>query len=300
MTTAEKFPDRQSYLGCSEVAAVVGLNPWKSALEVYQEKVGHIPPPDLSDNEAVHFGNILEDVVAQEYQRRSGEKVMRDSRELVHDALPFLRGHIDRRIVGRRAGLECKTAGVRMAGQFGEVGTDEVPAHYLVQCQAYLSITGWDEWRLAVLIAGNEFRTYTIPRDNELIRAIEGRVAEFWQRVEERVPPEPRTLADAALRWPADTGAAAPASVDVLEALDQLRETKRRIKALEADADSLELAVKASMGEAAQLLGPDGKPVATWTSQTSRRFDATAFKAAHADLYEQFRKPAASRVFRIK
>lgn len=296
---AEKFPDRNEYMGCSELAAAVGLNPWRTPLDVYLEKTGQVPRADLSDNEAVYFGNVLEDVVAQEFSRRQGFKVQRQSAEIVHPRLPFLRGHIDRRIVGRRAGLECKTAGIRQAQHYGEIGTDEVPAHYLIQCAAYLSITGWDEWHLAVLIGGQDFRVYKIPRDEQLIATLESRAAAFWQAVKDRNPPDATTLAGASLLWPQDSGASVTATDELVDAVRRLRTLRAEIKAAEKTADEIELSVKQALGEAAVLLGPDGKPLATWKTQISHRFSSKAFQAAQPELYEQFVAPSTSRVFRI-
>ena len=296
---AEKFPNRNEYMGCSELAAAVGVNPWKTPLDVYLEKTGQVPRTDLSDNEAVYFGHVLEDVVAQEFSRRQGFKVQRQSAEIVHPRLPFLRGHIDRRIVGRRAGLECKTAGIRQAQHYGEIGTDEVPTHYLVQCAAYLSITGWDEWHLAVLIGGQDFRVYKIPRDEGLIATLEARAEQFWQAVQDRTPPDASTLAGASLLWPQDSGATVTATPEQAELVRQLRAHRAAIKATEAVADDIELEIKKALGEAATLLSPDGQPLATWRTQEARRFSTSAFAEAHPDLYEQFRPTTTSRVFRL-
>lgn len=296
---AEKFPDRNEYMGCSELAAAVGLNPWRTPLDVYLEKTGQVPRTDLSDNEAVYFGHVLEDVVAQEFSRRQGFKVQRQSAEIVHPRLPFLRGHIDRRIVGRRAGLECKTAGIRQAQHYGEIGTDEVPAHYLIQCAAYLSITGWDEWHLAVLIGGQDFRVYKIPRDEGLIATLEARAEAFWQAVQDRNPPDATTLAGASLLWPQDSGATVTADEDLAALVRHLRACRAEIKLAEVEADQMELEIKKALGQAATLLGPDGQPLATWRTQEARRFDSKAFGTAYPDLYEQFRPVTTSRVFRL-
>lgn len=297
---AEKFPDRAEYLGASELAAVLGLNPWRSPLDVYLEKRGAVPPADLSDNQAVHFGNVLEDVVAQEFSRRTGLEVRRDNRELVHPRLPFVRGHIDRRIVGQKAGLECKTAGIRMAGQFGEAGTDEVPPSYLIQCAAYLAITGFDEWHLAVLIAGNDFRTYRIPRDEELIAGIEARTKTFWACVQAGRPPEARSLDDIKALYPTDAGTEIQATADLVSRCTSLAEVRRDIKELEAAEDALKLEVQKAMGDHARLIGPDGKPLATWTTTISKRLDTKRLEADHPDLCAQYRIESAARRFLLK
>lgn len=297
--TAEKFPDRNDYLGASEVGAAVGVNPWRTPLDVYLEKTGAVPRPDLSENDAIRFGNLLEDVVAQEFARRQGVTVQRKAAELIHPTFPWLRGHIDRRIVGKRAGLECKTAGIRAAADFGEAGSDEVPMHYLIQCAAYLSITGWDEWHLAVLIGGQDFRMYRIPRDEELIAALEAKAAAFWQNVQDRAPPDATTLAAATLRWPRDYGSSIDATPEIAEGVARLVSLKEAIKESQKIADECELEIKTYMGDHAVLLGANGKPIATWrNNKDGERFDAKALERDDPDMYKLYMVPKpGARVF---
>jgi putative phage-type endonuclease len=297
---AEKFPNRNEYLGCSEVAAAVGLNPWQTPLDLFLEKTGQVPRPDLSQKDSVRFGELLEDVVADEFARRSGLEVRRDSREFAHPELPFLRGHIDRRIVGRRAGLECKTAGIRMAADFGEAGTDEVPPHYLVQCAAYMAVTGFDEWHLAVLIAGNDFRTYRIPRDEELIAGIEARARAFWDAVRTGQPPAAVTAADVRALYKQDDGTEVIATPEVAEACANLAAAKAQLKAAEALEEQLATQVQSFMGPHARLLGADGKPLATWTTVRSSRLDGKRLEADHPELAAQYRADSVSRRFTLK
>lgn len=108
-----------------------------------------------------------------------------------------------------------------------------------------------------------------------------------------------RTAADALILFPQDAGTVAEASADVLAAFNRLRELKSRAKDIDADITALEDVVKAHMLDAATLAS-GGQVLATWRAQTARRFDQKAFKAAHADLAEQFTVASVSRVFRIK
>ncbi|RXJ70761.1 hypothetical protein CS022_22280 [Veronia nyctiphanis] len=101
---------RRLGIGGSDVAAILGLSPYRTAYEVWEEKTGRSEPDDLSDNDRVHFGNELEDVVAREYARRTGQKVQKRNHPFVHKTQPWLRANIDRHIVGADKGLECKTA----------------------------------------------------------------------------------------------------------------------------------------------------------------------------------------------
>ena len=178
-------------LGGSESSAIVGLNPYKQSIEVYYEKRQEIPRQDLSDNERVMFGNILEDVIAQEYSRRTGDKIARQNQLLRSKENPFMIANIDRRIVGEKRGLEVKNVDRFVANMgWGAAGTDEVPEYYLLQCQHYMSVTGYPEWTLVALIGGNELRIYNIKRNDQLIADLVRICGEFWQGVLDGVPPE--------------------------------------------------------------------------------------------------------------
>src|SRR5687768_11161277 len=95
----ERFlEDRQSYLGASDMAAILGVDEHKTALDLYNEKRGLVPP--FEGNNQTKRGLKLEEIAAQEYTEITGRKVVRRRTELVHPEHDFIRGHIDRRVVG--------------------------------------------------------------------------------------------------------------------------------------------------------------------------------------------------------
>ena len=103
---------------------------------------------------SAYFGNVLEEVVAQEFAKRTGLKVQRRNAILQHPAYPWMLANVDRLIVGERIGLECKTASEYLKKEWeGE----EIPVTYLLQCQHYMAVTGYEAWWIAVLIGGNKF-----------------------------------------------------------------------------------------------------------------------------------------------
>lgn len=195
---------RNTGIGGSDAGTVLGVNPYKTAYQLYLEKRGELQPEDIDDKEAVIAGRDLEDYVAQRYSRRTGLKVERCNTMLRHQEHPFVLGNLDRLVwegdkrpqhrgeIRTRHLLECKTALGRFIDKsaWGPDGTDEVPMTYLVQCQHYMAVTGADLCDLAVLMSGPEFRLYHIRRDNELIAELIAREAEFWQRVQTGKAPE--------------------------------------------------------------------------------------------------------------
>ncbi len=299
--SAEQLSERLRGVGGSDAAAAVNLSRYKSPLRLFQEKRGEIPPDDLSDNELVHFGNVLEDVVADEFTRRRGLTLRRDRRTLWHPQHDFMLAHIDRRIIGAEEGLECKTASLRMVKEWGEEETDSVPIEYLVQCAHYMAVTGFTAWHVAVLIAGNDFRMYRIERDEELIESLVAREAAFWECVKTGAPPEPTTIEDAFSMWPQDMGKSVAATPEIAADIAQLHQLKGTEKLTKSQIDETGLRIRSFMKDATTLLaGPNGKPLATWKAQVANRIDVDRLRLEQPTIAERYTKVSPSRVLRLK
>jgi putative phage-type endonuclease len=299
--TQQQLEIRKTGIGGSDAGTVLGLNQYKTPLALYLEKRGEMEPDDLSDNEAVHFGNVLEDVVADEYMRRTGFKVRRNNATLTHPKHPFMLANLDRVVTGQRKVLEIKTASGRVAHQWGEPGTDEVPEHYLIQVAHYMAVTGYDSADLAVLFDGREFRVYHIKRDPELEQMLIEREAEFWQRVREGNPPEHTNASDVKLMFPRDSGLHMTATPSIREKVATLSQWKTQFKQMDEAIGKLEDEIKLFMGNAA-VLEFNGEIIATWKSaKPSLRFDKDAFGKAHPALLVQYTKESdGARRFLIK
>src|SRR6185369_4652312 len=118
MLTTQQIAARK--IGGSDVSCILGLNPWKTPLELYAEKRGEIEPEDLSENEAVEAGNIMEDAIAELTARRMTKRLGREIKlrrcktTLVHPKHDWLTVHIDRDVVGEDQGVELKNVGWRV------------------------------------------------------------------------------------------------------------------------------------------------------------------------------------------
>lgn len=289
--SAAQHAERATGIGGSDAAAVCGLNPYKSPVDVYLEKIGAATPVD--ETERMFWGNKLEDVVAEVYAARTGRKVRRANTTRRHKRHGFMVGNIDRDVVGERRLLECKTADKWTMGMWGEPGSDEVPDYYLMQVAHYMAVLDYEVADLAVLIGGNDFRIYTIPRDCVLEASLVEREYDFWTRhVVPEVPPPPTREADLRTLFPRDCGASIEATPDMVAALEQLRTLKAALKQSETEAEELELRIKTFMADSAELLlGPDGKKLATWKSaKDSQRLDTKALEAELPDVARAYLK----------
>ena len=277
--------ERRTGIGGSDAAAVLGLSRFATPLDVYLDKRGELP--ESEPNAAMEWGNRLEPIVRDAYADATGRTVRVPTTILRSETHPFMLASIDGVTEDGRL-LEIKTA--RSADGWGDAGTDQIPEAYLIQVQHYLTVTRLSLADVAVLIGGSDFRLYEIAADPELQSILQQTEAAFWGRVQRGEPPDPITYADAQKRWKAAKAEIVQADAEIFQAVTDLHDAKARIADLEKDADRLQAAICAAMGERDVLVYGDAT-LATWkAAKASARFDAKAFQAAHPDLYSQFVK----------
>lgn len=184
--------DRTGYIGGSDLAAIIGVSPWKDAHALYLEKVGELPP-DEQETKAQRRGRILEAAIAELYVEETGAQVEPGGFGCVAPYQHF-RCQIDRfeKVDHMRmVPLEIKSASEFTRGQWGPSGTDDAPVYYCTQVHWQIAATGADFGRLVALLGADDLRVYTIPRDDKVIEFLLGAASEFWQRVLDRRPPDP-------------------------------------------------------------------------------------------------------------
>lgn len=177
---------RRTRINGSEIAAVMGLSPFESAFSLWHRKAGNVA--DVESTEAMHWGNVLEPVVRDEWNRRhlldgyhcleTGQwrHVDRDWQGGSPDGLvwPLI---VEDEQAPPLALLEVKTTGHRDG--WGEPGTDEIPIHYRCQVLWYLDVFGVDVCHVAVLIAGSDYREYAVHYDPAEVEPMRLRAREF-------------------------------------------------------------------------------------------------------------------------
>ena len=286
---------RRTGIGGSDASTVAGLNPYTSPLELWLVKTGAKEPDDLSDVEKVKWGNILEGPVAEEYACRHGAKIRRKKSVLRSKAHPFMLANLDRTVnhpgsddhPAGLGGLEVKTAGLMMA-PYWEEGP---PDHYQAQVQHYLGVTGLDWFDVAVLIGGQEYKDFTIYRNQEVIDLLISLESRFWSMVEAGIMPEltgHETEAKALREIYPD----AKDEVLDLSTAEAVRWAQQHIegKALkeqgEAQMDEAAVNLKAMMKEskAAQI----GTAKASWPRYEQDSTDLKAMKEAHPAIVAEF------------
>jgi putative phage-type endonuclease len=186
--TAEWHAARRNGIGSSDAPILTGDAPWGDVLTLYAVKAGIIDPPPI-ESAPMAWGLKLEDTVAEWFTETTGKRVRRANQIRRHPEHEWMLASLDRVVVGEKWELEIKTA--RYANdEWGESGTAEIPAHYLVQVQHQIAVGGFEGAYVAALFAGSDPRLYEIPRDEALIEALIELEAEFMDCVRNGTPPE--------------------------------------------------------------------------------------------------------------
>lgn len=184
-------------IGASEIASIVGMNPFSSPWDVWLRKTGQAP--EQESNPAMEWGHRLEPAIRQKYVDDTGSLVHVPTTSLFHAETAWARatpdGIIVREAFHGNPGvwprefwthlLQCKNVNYWVGKEW-----DVAPPVY-VQLQELweMHVTGLDRADIACLIGGSDFRVFTVHRDNKMIDDLVTIAAAFWRKVEARTPP---------------------------------------------------------------------------------------------------------------
>jgi len=262
---AQFLTDRLTGLGGSDIGAILGVNHFKTPLDVYLSKVD--PQPEESDNEFFYWGHAHEYAIARRFERDHKESVIRNVPIARHPKHDWMIANVDGIIAAPDRGvLEIKTVSAFSQDGWGEEGSDQVPLSYVAQCAWYMAVMGYDYAVVAALFGGNKYKEYRIERDLELEATLIAKGKEFWfENVVKRIPPEPKTSGDIAKMFQRDIGTTIEADDDIFKMCVELRGMKDRIKQDEDAIEDLQNAIKIYMKDAGVLMYC-GQLLNTWKS----------------------------------
>jgi len=286
---------RQSGVGSSDAAAAVGLNPYRSALELWMDKTGRadaLPQIDPHDESSpMYWGTLLEPIVAAHYTKRTGRRVRRLNAVLQHPQHPWMLANIDREVLGCADVqlLECKTAGLNGA----RLWKDGVPEYVQLQVMHQLAVTGKQAADVAVLICGQELQIHRIERDEALIEQLIALERRFWTFVESDTPPpaDGSDSADLALRclYPRDSGTVLDWSTDlemsaVFSDLLAVRQVLERHEQLQAQ---LKQRIQQRMGDASRVLFESGE-ISWKRSKDAQSLDGVKLLKERPEIWQDY------------
>lgn len=302
---AEWLEFRKSGIGSSEVATIVGLNPWETPYQLWRRKIGLDAPKE--ETFAMKAGHYLEDAVSQFWQDATGREIIKRStgdwlirnNERPHiqvspDRTYWLEGmkHND----SNKGILECKTTQKA-------VDADDLPKHWFCQVQYQLGGAELSQGSIAWLTQGREFGYKDLALVPDFYAWLVEEVDKFWtDNILGRQEPSAVSVQDVLLKYNRHTaGKIVEVDDDILDAYHQLKGVKEDLAALEQKKEELEGRIKLGFGDA-EAISYGGQTLATWkAAKDSEKFDAKAFQAAHPDLAREFTKTVAgARRFLLK
>lgn len=189
METTEWLRWRRKGVCGSDAGIVLGLNPYRSVLELWQDKTEQIPIEEKESN-FTHFGHLLEPIIRKEFERQTGMKVSVRNAIFQSRKYPWMLADIDGIVTepdGSKALFEAKTAIEYKKGIWDE---GSIPDAYYAQVQHYLEVCELDTAYIACLVGGNSFYWYRIEKDEDYTQWLIHREENFWIHVQDKTVPE--------------------------------------------------------------------------------------------------------------
>lgn len=301
--TAGQLAIRKTRLSATDLGAIVGINPHRSAADVRAEKLYDLDP--IEDTEAMAIGRMFEPGIIAWVGQVLGVSPIYPTPTVIHPKCDRICSTPDAAIQERNEGIEGKTAGIEAGrvygGEWGEPGSADVPECYLVQVQTQMACMEWDVVHLGAVIAGRGRVLYAIERDDAMIRDILDFAPWWWAK--HVTNGEPITDDDGAIQRP---------GLDTLKRIRRVPQSEREIDPALFDAwraaadtrkqseDAEELAKRALLdsigdGDAASV---GGHTIATFYEQSRKTLDADRLAMLFPEAFAACRKESKFRVLR--
>lgn len=307
--TPEQLEERKKGIGGSEAASIFGHG-FLSALELYFRKRGQIND-DAEQDEAMYWGILLEEPIADAWAQRKGVKIRRVPVMQWSKDYPWMFVSVDRHIMGDPAGpglLEVKNFNAWRGKELDEKDLDTVPLGVRIQAMHGLAVKGWAWAEIAILVGGNRLLSWRMERDEDAVQMLIEHERLFMEQVKAGIPPQPNHQAADVLAGVYRDGGGESITVSDQRVLQIGRDTlhfQALTKEYEKELDQRKNAVRLYMGNA-ELCTMPGVGEFSWKrtkDKTVTEFNEDKFKADQPALYKQYcekRTKAGHRTFRMK
>ena len=148
MITDKQLKERLNYIGGSDIASLMGVNPYDSPIDVYNAKLGI---KKNIENDAIHFGNVLEESVLREFSRRYGYSLIKKQTKY-HKKYPYFAANVDSCIKGTNIIVEAKTTSEYNHKKWKK--SESIPIQYLYQLQWYMLLYDAPYCYICCLVGG--------------------------------------------------------------------------------------------------------------------------------------------------
>lgn len=308
-------------VGGSDVAAIFGVSPWTTPLELWLIKKGRIKPPEKSNANQLQMGHLLEPIAAYWYEQKSGNAVTEDTNLYQHADHPYALANFDRRFTRASDGepgiLECKSCTYHKAGDWAE---DAIPLYYELQLRFYLAVADVDIGAFSAVWGNNPDNDLAMPeivRDRAKEDMIFERLEEWIWSLENDKPP---TMQDVkpklALESLARIYGSSQKNLPTVEFSGKYEKSLRKIAILQgelttrnAEIKKLEKEIEAHSVRIAEAMKEHEHGILTTTSdkllidfvtRKTRRPDSKALKEKYSSVYDEVLKTSESRKVKVR
>lgn len=289
ITREEWLQLRRKGIGGSDASVIMGKNPYRSILQLWEEKTGKLRVTD-EGNEYTYWGNVMEPIIRKEFMNRTGLKVRQKHAMIFHKDYPYLFADVDGIVTderGEKCIFEAKTASQYKAEQW----EDGVPEEYILQVQHYLEVCGMDKAYIAALIGGNKFIFHTIYRDEELIRNLISREKEFWEGcvltgTEPVMDDSDATRDYLNQKYSDPIEGSIQLQEDMKSVLAEYQDVDRKVKELEKQKTGLANQIKAAMGE--YETGEVDGTVVSWKKISRESLDSKRLRKEQPEVFAEY------------
>jgi putative phage-type endonuclease len=299
MNREQFLQDRQKGIGGSDVAAIMGISPWKTPLDVYLDKTQMVPVNDnfglVDDKPELARGRRCEKYILEEYADRTFQ-TLEPGRLIHHPHYPYLQGHVDAFVKGDE-GVLVEAKSVAGAPSLWDNG---IPLYYKTQVAHYAMIANCERVDVPVLFDRWQYACFSYYRDPAFEDEILHACLEFWNsHVAKENPPDPINLGDIQHLYPKAEAADCQATQDIREEAELLALILKAKGKLVEQEEKSKLRIMDYMKNHETLM--DGNAIlATWKNQNRSLLDTARLKADHPALGNEYQKTQTTRVFRLK
>ncbi|MEY8313277.1 lambda-exonuclease family protein [Oscillospiraceae bacterium 42-9] len=306
-------------VGGSDVAAIFGLSPWVTPLELWKIKKGQMAPTVSANAGQMEMGHLLEPVAAHWYGKKTGSTVIDDTNLYQHADHPYALANFDRRFVkptGEPGILECKSCTYHKAQDWAD---DAIPVYYELQLRYYMAVADVELGAFSAIWGNNPDYDMAMPeitRDKAKEDMIFERLEQWIWSLEHDQPP---TMADVAptlaleslakIYGPSQKALPSiefgskyePALRRIAVLQDKIRECDAEKKTYEKEvaAHSVKIAELMKQHERGVLETTSDKLLIDFATRTTRRPDSKALKEKYPAVYAEVLKASESRKVKV-
>ncbi len=307
-TTTEERLDRRTFIGSSDAAVIVGMSHFRTRVDLWEEKTGDEPVymDEGEETQLQRAGKALESGIRQMALKDlsayfgCSQLAQECNVRKVHPDIPFIRSEAD--AIVRHVKPDLENGGPSLKDSYvleiknsqdrrwGEPWSDEVPEYYRCQALIHMAVHQVDLVIFAVLRGGWRMEYFRIERDDKHTRlgqSLLKDIVDFWeQNVLKKIPPEPRSEAEARKLW--HTGSNAMQATEGLKALCEMAAESKLLRDKYSDQyDAQKERIIVAMKDREELVSGNETLV---TYRNTKAVDFVELRKNRPDVWEEFKK----------